>query len=197
MTTQAEHQSGHPLDGSPIDSDRAPLYSPHVLREYSVLADGERGALIGPHGDIVWMCAPRWDCDAVFSSLIGGGGVYAVTPQDRRHVWGGYYEPDTLIWRSRWTTTTGVIECREALAFPGDPARVVLLRRILAHDQPAAVRILLRPAAGFGHEPAGELTQSEGVWSGRTRDLHWRWHGGEHAPPARSPRPTGSYWSSS
>ena len=34
--------------------------SPHVLREYALLADGERGAVIGPRGDIVWMCFPGW-----------------------------------------------------------------------------------------------------------------------------------------
>ena len=44
---------------------------PHVLREYALIADGERGALIGPRGDLAWMCAPRWDSDAVFSSLLG------------------------------------------------------------------------------------------------------------------------------
>ena len=55
-------------------------FPPHVLREYALLADGERGALVGPRGDVAWMCAPRWDSDAVFSSLIGGRGVYAVTP---------------------------------------------------------------------------------------------------------------------
>ena len=47
---------------------------PHVLREYALIADGERGALIGPRGDLAWMCAPRWDSDAVFSSLLGGAG---------------------------------------------------------------------------------------------------------------------------
>ena len=34
---------------------------PHVLREYALVADGERGALIGPDGVIAWLCAPRWD----------------------------------------------------------------------------------------------------------------------------------------
>ncbi len=46
----------------------------HVLREYALLADGERGALIGPRGDVAWLCVPRWDSDAVLSSLIGGRG---------------------------------------------------------------------------------------------------------------------------
>jgi len=50
---------------------------PHVLREYSLIADGERGALIGPDGAISWLCAPRWDSPAVFGGLLGGpAGLY-------------------------------------------------------------------------------------------------------------------------
>lgn len=99
------------LDGGPLP--------PHVLREYALLADGERGALVGPRGDIAWMCAPRWDSDAVFSSLIGGPGHFTLTPTGR-FVWGGSYEPGSLIWRSRWITGSGIVECREALGLPGD-----------------------------------------------------------------------------
>ena len=55
-------------------------YPPHVLRDYALIADGERGALVGPRGGLVWMCAPRWDSDAVFTSMVGGQGLYAVTP---------------------------------------------------------------------------------------------------------------------
>jgi hypothetical protein len=44
-------------------------FRPHVLREYSLIADGERGALIGPDGAISWLCAPRWDSPAIFSGL--------------------------------------------------------------------------------------------------------------------------------
>jgi hypothetical protein len=47
---------------------------PAVLREYALLADGERGVLVGPQGDFAFMCFPRWDSPAIFSSLIGGGG---------------------------------------------------------------------------------------------------------------------------
>ena len=58
-------------------------FPPQVLREYALLADGERGILVGPHGDFVWMCVPRWDSDAGFAALLGGGGV---TPLPR---WAG------------------------------------------------------------------------------------------------------------
>ena len=117
--------------------DPRPLdFPPETLRQYALVADGERGALVGPRGEIAFLCAPRWHDDAVFSGLLGGEGVYAVTPDDPRFVWGGHYEPGTLIWRSRWVTSSGVIECREAMALPADERRAVLLRRVVALDGP-------------------------------------------------------------
>ncbi len=163
----------------------AASFPPHVLREYALLADGERGALIGPRGDIAWMCAPRWDSGAVFSSLIGGGGGYAVTPDEPRFVWGGYYEEGSLIWHSRWITSGGVIECREALAYPGNPRTAVLLRRIEAAGAPARVRVLLDPQADFGHHQMSRLKSGDGVWTARSGPLRVRWSGGARARAIR------------
>ncbi|AEW99256.1 glycoside hydrolase family 15 protein [Streptantibioticus cattleyicolor] len=158
-------------------------FPPQPLRQYALLADGERGILVGPRGDFAWMCVPRWDSDAVFSTLIGGRGLYAVSPVGR-YVWGGYYEHGSLIWRSRWVTGEGVVECREALAFPGDPHRAVIMRRLSAPDRPVRVRVLLEPAAGFGQDPLRRLRcDDDGVWSGHTGDLRVRWSGGARARP--------------
>jgi hypothetical protein len=148
-----------------------------VLREYAFLADGERGALVGPRGDISWLCVPRWDSDAVFASLIGGTGGYAITPVDS-YVWGGYYEPGSLIWRSRWVTAAGALECREALAYPADERRAVLLRRIVALDCPAKVTLALELGAGFGRAGLREAHCDErGIWTGRAGSLYLRWSG--------------------
>jgi alpha,alpha-trehalase len=161
------------------------LRAPHVLREYAMVADGERAAIIGPLGEIVWMCVPGWHSDAVFSSLIGGDGLYAITPTGRL-VWGGYYEPGSLIWRSRWITDGGVVECREALAFPGDPHRAVLMRRVLAVDGDARVRVILDPRAGFGRWGLSRLHRDQrGAWTGRLGALHARWSGDRGAARAR------------
>ncbi len=158
-------------------------FPPHVLREYAFIADGERGALIGPRGEIAWMCVPHWDSDAVFGTLIGAGGVYSIAPVSR-FVWGGYYEPNSLIWRSRWVTETGVIECREALAFPGRPDRAVLLRRVYAIAGDARVRVELDARAGFGTSSFAYLERSDSIWTARSGPLFLRWQGAPRARPS-------------
>ena len=151
-----------------------PLY---VLRDYSLIADGERGALIGPRGDIAWMCAPRWDSDAVFGTLVGSGGVYAITPGDE-FVWGGYYEDGSLIWRSRWITGAGVTECHEALAYPAGPDRLTVLRHVVADTGPARVTVVLDPRPEFGRRGLRALRRGDdGTWTGRAGDLYLRWSG--------------------
>ncbi|MEV8609562.1 glycoside hydrolase family 15 protein [Amycolatopsis sp. NPDC051373] len=152
-------------------------FPPHVLREYALLADGERGALCGPRGDIAWLCAPGWADSAVLSTLVGGRGVYSVSPVESS-VWGGYYEPGTLIWRNRWVSARTVVECRDALAYPADPRRVVLLRRVEAVERDVAMRVQLDLRDGFGARSMRELSRGDdGVWTARTGDLRIRWRG--------------------
>ncbi|MHB1987074.1 MAG: glycoside hydrolase family 15 protein [Acidimicrobiales bacterium] len=154
---------------------------PHALREYSLLADSRRGALIGPRGDVSFMCAPSWHDDAVFSALIGGRGSFTIAPADPWFVWGGYYEERSLIFRSRWVTDRGVVECREALAFPGDAHRAILLRRVLPIDAPARLRVTLDPRAGFGRSSIRGLERTNGVWNGRSGSLRLRFMGAPDA----------------
>ncbi|MFJ8690700.1 glycoside hydrolase family 15 protein [Micromonospora wenchangensis] len=152
--------------------------TPAVLRDYALLADGHRGALIGPGGDVAWLCAPGWSDPAVFSALLGGAGRYLVAPAADRFVWGGHYEPGSLVWRSRWVTGDGIVESREALAFPGEAGRLVLLRQVRALDRPARVRVVLDPRADFGREPVRDVTRDGERWLARTGGLHLRLHGG-------------------
>ncbi len=151
-------------------------WPPTVLRQYALVADGERGVVVGPRGEMVWLCFPRWDSPAVFASLVGGGGGYQVVPTTR-YVWGGSYEPGSLIWRSRWVGDAGVVECREALALPSRPDRMTLLRRVRA-ESGATVRVVLALRAEFGRLGPRELTcDDDGCWRGRLGDLVFCWQG--------------------
>ncbi|HEY4463948.1 MAG TPA: glycoside hydrolase family 15 protein [Streptosporangiaceae bacterium] len=155
---------------------------PHALRDYAVIADGERGVLIGPQGHYAWMCFPAWESPAVFSGLLGGRGSYSVAPVDDWHVWGGYYEPGSMIWRSRWVSGDAVVECRQALARPASRDRAVLLCRMAVKSGTARLRAALDLRADFGRRPMGRASQAGGVWSMRSGDIRARWAG---APDAR------------
>jgi len=146
------------------------------LREYALVADGERGALIGPDGSVAWLCVPRWDSPAIFSGLLGGPGRYTVGPADPWHVWGGYYESGSLIWRSRWVGDSR-IECREALAMPANPHRAVLLRQIVAVDGAAHLTVTLDLRAGYGRSGMTHLARHGETWTGRSGGTWFRWSG--------------------
>jgi hypothetical protein len=150
------------------------------LRSYSVIADGERGAVCGPSGEIVWLCIPQWHDEAVFAELIGGPGGYAITPVGR-FVASGNYLDGSLIWRHRWITEHGIVECDNALAMPADPHRAVLLRRVRAVDGPAKVRVRLDLRPGFGTKPAWRR-RTDG-WFGRAGPMRLRWQAGPGLSP--------------
>ncbi len=158
---------------------------PHVLREYALLADGERGVLVGPRGELAWMCFPHWHSEAVLSSLLGGAGVYALRPRSR-FVWGGTYEEGSLIWRSRWVTERGIVECREALAFPGEPKRATLLRRVVGVKGDHRLDVGLDLRAGFGAHALEDLAREGGRWRARTGEVYLRWSGVPGAEPAEA-----------
>ncbi|HEX3737026.1 MAG TPA: glycoside hydrolase family 15 protein [Solirubrobacterales bacterium] len=164
-------------------SDRGPVLAPHALRDYALLADGERGVLVGPRGDFAWMCFPRWHDDAVFSALIGGRACYALSPCGR-FVWGGHYE-DGLIWRSRWVTEDdAIVECREALALPARGDRAILLRRAIAIAGEARLSVALAAGAGFDHHGMARLhRRDDGVWTASLGEERMRWFGAAAASP--------------
>ncbi|MFI8949468.1 glycoside hydrolase family 15 protein [Streptomyces sp. NPDC053750] len=158
-----------------------PFCPPWALREYAELADGERGAVLDPRGRIVWLCAPRWHDDAVFSALIGGAGHFTVEPADPWHVWGGSYEEGTLIRVSRWVTSESVIECREALALPARTDRLVLLRRMRVQRGEARLCLDLDPRPGFGEGRMRGARREDGVWTAGARGLRMRLAGAPEA----------------
>jgi hypothetical protein len=161
-----------------------------VLREYALLADGHRGILVGPHGDLAWCCFPRWDSPAVFSALLGAAGFYSIRPRGR-HTWGGFYEPGSLIWRSRWVTDDGPVECREALGYPGSSTRAIILRQLSVADGAAEVEVRLQLRRQFGRTAPTHLRKlDDGWWAGRLGDLHVRWSG---VPGARYDERSGTF----
>ncbi|MEU8437651.1 glycoside hydrolase family 15 protein [Streptomyces sp. NPDC029216] len=165
-------------DGRRTGSRPGPRHVPRPLRDYALLADGERGALTGPEGDVVWLCVPGWDDPAVFSELIGGAGAFTVRPEPSWKVSGGAYAGGSLIRTARWTMPDAVVECREALAAPAEPHRVVLLRRIRAVTGGARMTVRLAVRGDYGSAPAPVLRRAGGdLWEGTGGALRVRLRG--------------------
>ncbi len=165
-------------DWSPID--------PRVLRDYSFIADGHRGALIGPDGNCAWLCFPSWDAPAVFAGLFGSGGTYSVVPQGR-WVWGGYYDDGSLIWNSRWVGEDYIIESRDALAYPGEPHRAVFMRRLTSIAGRSRLTVVLEPAVDYGRRVLSGWKCPDGVWEAKEAGLKARWFGAGDAEVERGP----------
>jgi GH15 family glucan-1,4-alpha-glucosidase len=148
---------------------------PHVLREYAFVADGERGAVVGPSGGIEWLCFPHWHDGGVFSSLVGGHGEYVVRPQGR-YVWGGSYDDGTLIWRIRWVTADGsVVECRDALHLPGRCDAAVLLRRVEVLTGSVRLDVVCNPRPDYGRAPVRAWHDDGSTHTGSAAGVHVRW----------------------
>ncbi|HEY8205841.1 MAG TPA: glycoside hydrolase family 15 protein [Myxococcaceae bacterium] len=85
------------------------------IRELALVGDCRSGALIDSGGDVVWLCWPRMDSDALFAALVDG---------ERRGHWRIRPEPEDGGWRveRRYLPDTNVLETR----FLRDGAEVVL-----------------------------------------------------------------------
>src|SRR5581483_4741765 len=133
-------------------------------------------ALMDPDGGTAWLCFPGWSDPATFAGLLGSGGSYRISPHGR-FVSGGYYEDGTLIWRRRFVTEDNVIECREALAYPGENERCVILRRIEALDGDASLLGTLQLAHDYGRQRGGPWRSEGDAWLCSSGGFHARWHG--------------------
>src|SRR5688572_6041529 len=87
------------------------------IGEYGLLADCNSAALVARDGSIDWLCLPRYDSDAIFARILDpGGGHWSIRPAADHHV-DRRYVPGSLVIETTFTTATGVVRVRDAMAF--------------------------------------------------------------------------------
>jgi GH15 family glucan-1,4-alpha-glucosidase len=104
------------------------------IGEYGLLADCNSAALVARDGSIDWLCLPRYDSDAIFARILDpDGGHWSIRPAADHHV-ERRYVPGSLVIETTFTTATGVVRVRDAMAFtPGQRGHD------LGHDAPHEV----------------------------------------------------------
>jgi alpha,alpha-trehalase len=87
------------------------------IADYGLLADCNSSALVDRAGSIDWLCLPRYDGDALLARLLDpDAGHWSIRPAgectaERRYLDG------TLVIETTFTTVTGTVRLRDAMAF--------------------------------------------------------------------------------
>lgn len=124
------------------------------IEKYALLSDTRTGALVSESGSIDWLCLPRFDSQAVFTSLLGteehghwlidlpGGTVVS-----RR------YQGKTFVLETTWRTDTGtavVTEFMPIVAEEGLLDCTDLMRMVVCTEGEVDVRSILRLRFDYG-----------------------------------------------
>ena len=87
------------------------------IADYGLLADCNSAALVSRDGSIDWLCMPRYDSPAVFSRILDPkAGHWSIRPSGRFDVERRYL-PGTLVIETTFTTESGSVRLRDAMAF--------------------------------------------------------------------------------
>ena len=81
------------------------------IEDYAVIGDTETAALVARDGSMDWLCLPRFDSDACFSSLLGDDdhGRWRIAPRDQKARVTRRYRDRTLVLETEFETETGVV----------------------------------------------------------------------------------------
>jgi GH15 family glucan-1,4-alpha-glucosidase len=155
------------------------------IADYGLLADCNSAALVSRDGSIDWLCLPRYDSNSIFARILGdAAGHWSIRPAgdysvERRYV------PGTLVIETTYTTATGQVRVRDAMAFaPGQSGHALgfdapheVLRAIEGISGEVAMELELAPRPEYGLitplirlEPGGARTFGSGRISVRSAE---------------------------
>jgi GH15 family glucan-1,4-alpha-glucosidase len=138
------------------------------ISDYGLIGDTRTAALVSSDGSIDWMCAPTFDADPVFGSLVGGAraGRFRVAPSGAALVLDHRYRRDTATLETTWQADGGRVTLTDGMV--AEPAgrllpTTLLVRRVRALDRPVEIAIDFDPRRGDRHAPPRHEVRPEGL----------------------------------
>jgi GH15 family glucan-1,4-alpha-glucosidase len=157
--------------------------------DLALVGNGTIGALVSSEGEVVWMCAPRFDGDPIFTSLLRGSaqpehdGAFVIEMMNAVRV-EQQYIADTPILVSRFFDAEGA--CAQVTDFAPRFAQngkvvspMMLVRKVEPVSGDPTIRVRLRPMQQYGARLIPPEHPSDGVTAANTN--HIRYAGNELA----------------
>jgi GH15 family glucan-1,4-alpha-glucosidase len=123
-----------------------------LIEDYALIGDMQTAALVGKDGSVDWLCLPRFDSPACFTSLLGTDehGLWRISPAGRQHTtMTRSYAGDTLILQTEWRTPTGTVRLIDFMP-PRDGKPPNLVRIVAGVHGSVDMELLLRMRLGYG-----------------------------------------------
>jgi GH15 family glucan-1,4-alpha-glucosidase len=136
------------------------------IEDYGLIGNMHTAALVSRHGDIDWLCAPRFDSDACFSSLVGYDehGHWAVRPTVPVRETRQRYRDDTLILETELVCDEGVARVIDFMPVGGK--RCDLIRIIEGAEGEVPLEMLLDVKFGYGAEvPLIQMQEDQALFT--------------------------------
>ncbi|MBS2031492.1 MAG: glycoside hydrolase family 15 protein [Deltaproteobacteria bacterium] len=120
------------------------------IEDYGIIGNLRTAALISRSGSVDWMCAPHFDSDACFSSLIGYDehGCYAIRPTVPTREVRQQYQGDTLVLSTEYECDVGAVRVTDFM--PINDARCDLIRRVEGMRGEVPLELVVNPQFGYG-----------------------------------------------
>jgi GH15 family glucan-1,4-alpha-glucosidase len=133
------------------------------IEDYGLIGNMHTCALVSRRGSIDWLCAPRFDSDACFASLVGYDehGHWSIRPAVRVIETRQRYRGDTLVLETEFVCEQGVVRVTDALAMGAGPCDVLRLVEGIEGEVP--IEMLLMVRFGYGLETPWATAADDGI----------------------------------
>jgi alpha,alpha-trehalase len=141
----------------------------HPIGEHALLADSRTAALIGPDGDVAWLCWPRVDSTPLLFSILDderGGGLSLRPAVAGAQVVSRRYHPRSLVLETVWEVDRARLIVEDALDLGERP---LLVRRVRAEDGDIDVAVAFRSPQWPGKRAAPSIAHDVLEVDGVTR----------------------------
>jgi GH15 family glucan-1,4-alpha-glucosidase len=130
------------------------------IEDYGLIGDQRTAALVSRQGDVAWLCAPRFDSDACFASLVGYDehGRWSLHPTVPVRERAQTYRGDTLVLETEFRCEGGAARVIDFMPLTGE-GRTDVVRILEGIDGEVSIEMVLDVRFGYGAE--APLVQAE------------------------------------